>query len=237
MGVAYFLRADEYSELSNNAPSRDDITAALRVVADRTHDWPRAGGTTNRRVIGAWVGPGPRVTRVVDPIATGNVFKTRVAWIYGISDEEERNLPTPEAKRAFADNLAQDISLTLNERAGLPNLIGAHWNVVISGYDPAENGSPDWWESGDASREATYVDTFPSLVRQRLPDDNPSGPNSVHRNPTPTDPMEWLKWAAWLTGGVAALVIAVEFGPAIASWVPTKSKPKAALANPRGRRR
>ena len=235
MGVAYFVRADERSELAGSAPTRDEILAALRTVADPTHAFPRSGGGEGYRRIGRWIGPSPRVTRVFVPVATGNAFRTRVAWIYGISDEEETSqLSTPQAKQAFADNLARDVFQQLETRAGRPALIGDHWSVTVSGYSPAENGSPEWWESGAASREATYVDTFPPIIQQQMPDDNPSGPNSVHANPTPPDPLTTI---AWIVGGTAAIILAVQFGPAISSWVPTKSKTKAALANPRLRKR
>lgn len=229
MGVAYFVRADERSELAGSAPTRDEITAALRTVADRNHAFPRDGGGERFRAIGRWVGPAPRVTRVFVPIATGNSFRTRVAWIYGISDEEEMaQLSTAAAKQAFGDQLARDVFNELEAHAGRPALVGPHWTVTVSSYDAAENGSPEWWESGAASRDATYTDTFPPIIQQSIPDDNPSGPNGVHRNPTPPDPLTTL---AWLAGGIAVIVVAVQFGPAIATWVPRKSQPK--QENPR----
>lgn len=233
MGVGYFVLAEERSELAGSAPTRDEIVAALRTVADHNHPFPRAGLPDGHRIIGHWVGPAPRVTRVVVPIATGNAFRTRVAWIYGITDEEEMaNLSTAAAKQSFGDLLAQDTFRELEAHAGRPPLVGTHWTVTVTPYNAAENGSPEWWESGGASRDATYVDTFPSLVQQRIPDDNPSGPNDIHRNPTPADP---LTTVAWIVGGAAVLALAVEFGPAIASWVPRKSAPAPKQANPRRR--
>lgn len=238
MGVGYFMLAEERSELAGSAPSRDEIVAALRTVADRSHPFPRDGGTEARRSIGRWVGPAPRVTRVVIPIATGNMFRTRVAWIYGISDEEESaSIPTAAQKQEFGDRLAQDAFRELEAHAGRPALVGTHWTVTVTGYNAAENGSPEWWESGGASRDATYTDTFPSLIQQSIPDDNPSGPNDIHRNPTPADPLTTI---AWIVGGAAVLYGLIEFGPALASWVPTKSTPKAAatpVQNPRKHRR
>ena len=234
MGVGYFVFAEERSELAGSAPSRDEITAALRTVADRNHAFPRAGLPDAHRSIGRWVGPAPRVTRVVVPIATGNAFRTRVAWIYGISDEEEAaSIPTNAQKQEFSDRLADDVMRELEAHAGRPAIIGTHWTVTVTPYNAAENGSPEWWEGGGASRDATYTDTFPSLIQQRIPDDNPSGPNEIHRNPTPADPLTTI---AWIVGGVAVVALAIEFGPAIASWVPRKATPAPKQMNPRSRR-
>lgn len=230
MGVAYLLLATERSELANSAPTRDQITAALRNVADRSRRWTNADGSERYRSIGHWVGPGPRVTRVVELIGTGNAFRTRVAWIYGVEDAEERAyLATTAAKQQFADNLARDAFAELEARAGRPNLLRDNWTVTVTGYAPAENGDPAWWESGGASRDAVWVDTFPPLVPPRLPDDNPSGPNPTHPNQAPPD---YLNTVLWIVGGVAVAAVAIEFGPAIASWVPKKSK----TPNPRHRR-
>lgn len=230
MGAAWIIYAEERSLTYLTAPSVEDITLAFRYAARGTYDDPETG-MTHSRVVGHWVGPAPRVTLHNQ---LGGRYVTRAAWLYELTDAEVQSLGSAQALAGFPVRLVRDVEESLAARAshGINT-----WEVRAIPYSSA-HGTRDWWASGRASTEAVFINNWQDLLSRLTPEDNPTGPNNPLAQGAGGDPTKnWSRDLAWIVGGTAAIILAVQFGPALASWIPTKSKPKAALANPRRQHR
>lgn len=230
MGAAWIIYAEERSVTYLTSPTVEEITQAFQYAARGTYTDSETG-MTRSRVVGRWVGPAPRVTLQNQ---LGGRYVTRAAWLYELTDAEVQSLGSAQALADFPARLVRDVKESLGQRAshGVDT-----WDVSALPYS-AVHGTRDWWASGKASTEAVFINNWQALLSRLTPEDNPTGPNNPLAQGAGGDPRKnWSRDLAWIVGGTAAIILAVQFGPAIASWVPTKSKPKAALANPRRRRR
>ncbi len=226
MSVAYLIHGTERSALLANMPTSAECGAALRTVS------MGANG-------GGWVGPAPRVVKNALPLGVTGGYVTQVAWVWFVNDAQQAalGLTTADAQIAFGNRLQVVARNALASSASHSTLLRSDWTVDWSAYDAAINGPLSWWQSGAASRDAVFIDSVPDGMSRLTPPDNPIGPNNPlaqggggdpNRNPD-------LSWLAWLGGSIAVIVVAVEFGPAIASWVPRKSAPAPKQLNPRRR--
>lgn len=230
MGAAWIIYGEERSMTYITPPSVEDITRAFRYAARGSYYNPETR-TDRTRTLGHWVGPAPRVTRKNDPIGP---YVTRAAWLYELTDAEVQALGSAQALADFPVRLAADVAVSLG--TGASHVVNT-WEFRDIPFT-AVHGTRDFWASGDASTHAVFINNWQDALSRLTPEDNPTGPNNERAQGGGGDPKKnWSRDLAWIVGGTAAIILAVQFGPAIASWVPTKSKPKAALANPRGRRR
>ena len=219
MGVAIVIHAMERSILESSAVGLTvaRITAAFRNAERGIFT---ADGVSHSRGPdnGGWYGPAPRITRQ----APFGSFVTQATWVWVLNDAQQATsgLASSVAQQAFAARLAADVATSLHA-------MGGSWTVTHEPYSDAINGPLSWWSSGAAAHDVVFINNFPALFGRLEPDDNPIGPNNPlaqgaggnpHTNP--------LGSVAWIVGGLAVLVVAVQFGPAIASWVPRKPEPK-----------
>jgi hypothetical protein len=234
MSVALVVRAMETSGYQTDAPTRAEITDALRRVVGQSYT--NAQGAQSIR-LGNWAGPAPRVTRWANPINN----KTYATWVFLV--------PGDTLADGFVQRLSDDVAASLGQHASHHMLLGSAWEVQVAPYNEAINGPPAWWESSgpdSASRAARYVDTWPPVDAQVIPgatmpiEDNHDGPNDLHPVPTESNPLLWI---TILTGVVVAGVALVEFGPAITAWSRRSAESHAAKkaapqpkSNPRRRR-
>lgn len=169
----YILAAQEASILEASAPTAAQIEAAFRrVTLDATS---------------SWVGPHPRVTRV---IATGSLraWITRAAWVLNVGDgqhllQDFRDViggrpGTQVTPEVYAQAIADAVSSALQAQS-------TDWTpVAIAPYAPAVNGSlTTFWGNGQASVARTR-DAFPTMGGRLDPDDNPVGPNTPDSRPS-----------------------------------------------------
>lgn len=228
MSTALVVRALESSGFQNDAPTRAEITDAMRRVVGQSYT--AADGTQSTR-LGNWAGPAPRVTRWADGITN----KTYATWVFVV--------PTDVLAAGFAQRLSDDVRASLGAHASHHQLLGPAWEVQVAPYSEAVNGSPAWWEATgpeSASRAARYVDTWPPVDAQVIPgasmpvEDNHDGPNEIHPVPTESNPIVWIT----VLGAVAVAGLAlVEFGPEITAWSRGRAAKRAAPKTPNPRRR
>lgn len=152
----YIFSATESSSLSSNAPTSQQIAAALRLPAQA----------------GRWIGPAPRVTRTNYVTDNPSPWKTTFAWLMEVPPNEV------EYNRLLIQN---NLSTIQNS-----SLLSPDWTPVsVVPYSEALNGSIAFWTSGDASRTRTR-DDWSTTTDRLLPADNPVGPpDPAVRNPTP----------------------------------------------------
>jgi hypothetical protein len=177
---AVVVTASERSTLEASMPTAAAIRSAFTRYTPRTNP-----------VLGAWIGPGPRVTRT----ASVPAFVTTAAWLYGWpdtaytsqnwSDLQER------VRSAVADGLAE---------------ISSDWSAVtLLPYNPAVHGAVSWWSSGAAAVTQSR-DTPPTGVGRLGVPDNPLGPTTSATHP-PTAGDLLRGGGGWLLGlGGAALL-------------------------------
>lgn len=178
---------------------------------------------------GGWVGSA-RISRRANALPPGGRL-TDVAWLYSWPDR------TPASAEATTAALITDY-IRANAAVVLPEASG--WRgVTVIPYDPAVNGSLEWWRSGEASRTVTR-DAF-DLNQQTGSNqtrDNPTGPTTVHApdfNPAGTnDPnsafnklLGLATTVAWVAGGIAVLVYVVGplVGAVLAPKTPARTNP------------
>lgn len=155
MAEAVLVVAEESSAFIYNAPTYEQIRGAM--LAARLGD--------NTRTDGAWVGPGPRVTRVAQ-VGALRGFVTRVAWLYGVGD----GVVVPRAR------LRERVAAELDR-------VGSWSDVSIVDYAPEVNGSLEWWLTGRASQTQTR-DEFATGSGRVDADENPIGPTTLETHPT-----------------------------------------------------
>lgn len=100
---------------------------------------------------GNWIGPGPRITRVVSDASVTGVLDERtvtVAWLYGWPTGGPYTLTTPPMQ-AIAAELVAAVATNLNSGTYTT------WEVSSAPYNPAINGAIGWWANGDAARTLT----------------------------------------------------------------------------------
>jgi len=218
MSIPFLVHARESSGYTSLAPTRQEVTFALQQVPARM---------AQRGMAGAWAGPSPRFTRWETVAGAW----TNVAWVYVLTGSA-----IPEG---FAQALT-DVTrgLLVANAAHDPPGVPSTWAVTVAPYNAVENGDEAWWTSGRAASEASWVDHWPPVSDQIIPgaespvQDNPTGPNSLHRPPPAPNPLGALTWLVGL--GVAGLAL-VEFGPAISAWARSKSYAAPKQLNPRRR--
>lgn len=234
----FLLTATNEVTFSTNSPTAAQIEGALQAIpivaarADRVaRGLPDDGG---------WVGSA-RITRRANALPPGGRL-TDVAWLYSWPDRTPASAEASAASEITAYILSKAREATFDQPAALPESAG--WrNIAIVPYDPAVNGSLEWWQSGEASRTVTR-DAFD--LNQQLGSnatrDNPTGPTTTHApdfNPSGTnDPnsatskfIGLATTALWAAGGIALMVYVV--GPLVGAVL---SPSKSARVNP-GRRR
>lgn len=177
------VTATESSYVQGLAPGAADIATALERA--------RLAGAEDFR--GAWVGPGPRVTRTADPPK----FKTTFAQPYAWPTRPPWREGAPV--RALAEELRAAVTRELRA-------IGGDWGAVRVGvFDPATHGAISQWESGELSRTRTR-DQAAFLAGRLGETENPIGPTTPgSRPPTLRDLAdETLKaLAPWALAGLA----------------------------------
>lgn len=230
MGAAWIIYGEERSMTYITTPTVEEITKAYRYAARGIYTNAETH-IPGSRTLGQWVGPAPRVTRKNDPLSP---YVTRAAWLYELTDANVQALGSAQALAAFPTSLAANVAVSLGTDASH----GVNtWEVIAIPFT-AVHGTRDFWASGNASTQAVFINNWQDALSRLTPEDNPTGPNNPLAQGAGGDPKKnWSRDLAWIVGGTAAIILAVQFGPAIASWAPTKSKPKAAHANPRKRRR
>lgn len=145
------LLAEERSFLYATAPSAQEITTQL-------------GRARQSPTLGAWVGPGPRITRA-SPI--GGRFATKISWLWA--------LPEGMTDAQFEARRRQ---LTLEWTELLQDITASAWATIGSSpYSPAVNGSVAWWRSGEAARTRTR-ESFPETAERFVSPENPWGPTT-----------------------------------------------------------
>jgi len=233
----FLLTATNEVTFSTNSPTAAQIEGALQAIpivaarADRA-----ARGLPDD---GDWVGSA-RITRRANVLPPGGRL-TDIAWLYSWPDRTPASVEASTATEIASYILSKARDATFDGAAALPESAG--WrNVAIVPYNPAVNGSLEWWRSGDASRTVTR-DAF-DLNQQtgsNATRDNPTGPTTVHApnfSPLGTDDpnsamnklLGLATTVAWVAGGIAVLVYVV--GPLVGAVL----SPKPARTNPYRRR-
>ena len=184
MAEAVLVVAEESSALIWNAPTYEAIRGAL--IAARLGD--------NTRSDGAWVGPGPRVTRVAQ-VGALRGFVTRVAWLYGVGD----GVTIPRTR--LRDRVAAEL-----------DRVGSWSDVTVVDYAPAVNGSLEWWLTGAASQTQTR-DEFPTGSGRVDATENPIGPTTPETHPT--SPAELGRAVSGELGEVGMCLAVVAFVGAV----------------------
>lgn len=227
MTVALVVRAVETSGYQTDAPTRSEITDAMRRVVGQSYT--NAAGAQSVR-LGNWAGPAPRVTRWANAVNN----KTHATWVFVV--------PGDVLADGFAQRLTDDVLASLGTNASHHNLLGPAWEVQVGPYNEAVNGPPAWWEDAGpngAARAASWVDHWPPVDAQVIPgatmpvEDNHVGPNANHRPPAQDNPLTAVTWLVGL--GVVGLAL-VELGPAISAWARGRAPKAAPTPNPRRRR-
>lgn len=219
--MEWLVYAEERSMFLSTVPSVVKITDAYNYAARGVYSDVDTGLARSRR-IGHWVGEAPRVTLHNDPLSP---YVTRVAWIYQITDAEAAAM-SAEALRTFPLQLAADVAISL--RTGAAEVVNT-WEVRAIPYSATANGPLSWWESGAAAREAVFTNDWQAFLSRLTPNDNPIGPNNPLAQGPGGDPKkDYMGWFGWIVGGIAVTVLAVEFGPVVASWLPRGSASKPA---------
>ena len=126
------------TNVSVGSPSASAIKDAL--VASRL-----AGSEANR---GNWIGPGPRITRVISDDAGIDEHTITVAWLYGWPTGGPYTLTTPPMQ-AIAAELVAAVATNLNGGTR------TSWEVSSAPYAPAFNGDVAFWQSGAAANTTT----------------------------------------------------------------------------------
>lgn len=192
--------------------------AFLRIQRRATAD----AGVARVLGLGDFVGPNPRVTREAQPapwsgdLVYGGAI-THASWLMDLPDSlssdpaaraEFRHLQLVRTRDQLLDNLRREEG-------------GDHWDVEIRGYDPAHNGTVEWWQSGRAASDATHANTWPVFRTG----DNPIGPNDTPYNlgldltpPLPGLPrgVSGLGW--WLAIGAGVLAAVYVAPPLLRMW-------------------
>lgn len=178
-----------------------------------------------------------RITRIARVgIPGGRV--TRVAWLYAWPDPPGA---TPEQNATLRESVIRNV--LANTQTFLPRewvIDGVTqttgWKPPVSvSYDPAVNGTLEWWQSPAGSYATATRDTFDlnqQLGRQstidnpigpttnRAPDFDPFGTNNP--NGVANRLLDLATTVAWVVGGVAALVYVV--GPLVGAVLSPKSR-------------
>lgn len=104
-----------------------------------------AGSEANR---GNWIGPAPRITRVVSDTGLLDEHTITVSWLYGWPTGGPYAVTTPPMQ-AIAAELVAAVATNLNSGTYTT------WQVASAPYAPAFNGPIDWWANGSAARTLT----------------------------------------------------------------------------------
>ena len=126
------------TNVSVGSPSASAIKDAL--VASRL-----AGAETTR---GNWIGPAPRITRVISDDTGIDEHTITVAWLYGWPTGGPYTLTTPPVQ-AIAAELVVAVATSLNSGTR------TSWEVASAPYVPAFNGELAFWQSGAAANTTT----------------------------------------------------------------------------------
>jgi hypothetical protein len=175
-----------YSELESTAgPDADTIEAAFRRVQTADNTAPAVARPLN---LGRWVGPRPRVTRVMDLRRS----VTRAAWLLDLppwitpTNDEERRL----VQRAENDRNERTIDQTWENLRRMTGE-GGWVRPSLIPHDPRVHGPVSWWTTPEASTTRTRDGWDRNQIIGGGVNENPIGPNVVTGSdgrPLPTTP-------------------------------------------------
>lgn len=208
---SFLLTATNEVTFSTNSPTAAQIEGALQAIplvaarASRAaHGLPDYGG---------WVGS-PRIVRRANALPPGGRL-TDIAWLYSWPDSSSVTAQTvADYIRSTAGGTGADVG---SVAIALPASDG--WrDVRIIPYNPAVNGSVEWWSSGAASQTITK-DAF-DLNQQTGSNrsvENVLGPVSI-RPPDLANPLgPLMDLVPWVVGG---LVVVYVVGPLLQAMLP-----------------
>jgi hypothetical protein len=116
--------------------------------------------------LGGWVGPRPRVTRVIRTGAP-RAWEVHFAWPYSWPDGGDDARVRAQLTNAVQRQLAP---------------VSADWAVTLEPYAPAVNGELTWWSSGAGSVTQTG-DIWPTAGGRLDAQENPIGPTTAATHP------------------------------------------------------
>jgi hypothetical protein len=186
--MRYFLVYSQEETLTQTgASTAAEIQGALNAAIGQQN----ACGVT---IGGSWVGS-PRITRQANlSLSTGRT--THVAWLFQYPES-----PVTESTVQQCIKAVVDLQLAL---------LGDWQPSQILSYNPATNGSVDWWASGQAA--ATHTQNAFDLNQQfggTSTIENPTGPQLATPPGNLTPPglpsLDSIKTVAWIVGGAIAL--------------------------------
>lgn len=225
-----------YAEQQTNGQSDAASAAAIQAVLQSVITYQ--DNSCNITIGGSWVGA-PRITRQAALNLTGNDRFTRFAALFQYPDGNASDAAIQNCIKSLAD-----LGLTQSNVGWQPSQIIA--------YNPATNGSIDWWTSGQAA--ATHTQNSFDLNQQiggTNTIENPTGPQAAtgpaNLNPgtplglTPDAVSQGLSFLTtamyFVAGGVAIYflwpVLMGARNVASASLQPRRRSAAVARANPR----
>lgn len=253
---AIVITSQERNVFHSDAATADQLQQALTSAASQFQSMPRPADAPPNADSGGWVGPAPRIVRWHDLSLTNPPDVTNVAWVYSWStDDPKWNRYVTQTMQSL---VTQNLLAISNGRSPHD---GNFTTATAQSFDPAINGSLNWWADGTAANTQTrYVlppfsmgsVTDPLTWTDVTPRDNPVGPgvlttlaNAPSRGPSVPDVTKLLEVVAWLAaGGIVVyltwpLLMGLRSGASVASHaLPAETAPTAALSNPtRGRQR
>ncbi len=201
-----------------------------------------------------------RVTRVARIVNGRRV--TRVAWLYqwpdppGATPEQNARLYADVVRNVLANtatylsNSGTGQGITLAGFLPYPTWAVTGWKTPVAvPYDPAANGTVEWWQSATGAMATPTRDTFDlnQQVGNLSTIDNPIGPTTQRApdfdpfhtndpNSSVNKAMRALELAAWIGGGAVAIYYLGPLIGSLVSMITPKSK-QLARANPSRRRR
>ncbi len=220
---AFILFLENEVSFRTQSPSAGTIESALQAI-------PLVAARATRQASGlldngGFVGSA-RITRRTNLLPPGGRL-TDVAWLYSWTPRATPALEA-EAEREIADYIRTEAARFL------PGVVGTWKAPQVLPYNPAVNGSVEWWSSGEASRTNTR-DAFDlnEQTGSNASVDNPTGP-TTNRAPD-LDPLrtgdpnsafnKLLDLVPWVVGGLAIYYIG---GPILQAVLPK------GRTNPRG---
>ena len=170
------------------------MTTVMVVARERTEYWrpasptsqaiDRAFAAVNVGSWGRWIGPGPRIVRIVYD------FTNAAEGQYGIYTYAAQPFEIAAAMDSHATYVLQQLLAALDAQLG--RIESSAWEPAqVAVYDPARNGPLSWWQSGQARTSETrdlQERAFASFRANNR--ENPVGPtsssSSTPGSPTPS---------------------------------------------------
>lgn len=175
------VAAVERSYFESSAPGSTAIRVAFTKYTPHTN-----------RLLGAWVGPAPRITRR----AILGQFETTATWLYAWDDTPY----TTQNWQALQERVRSAV------QDGLAELSSDWGDVTVTPYDPRVNGSVQWWQSGSAAVTRTR-DEFPTGAGRLDAPENPTGPTTERTHPSTLGTVLGSGVMPWVLGGAALIFL------------------------------